>query len=412
MRWSDRNDDDNLEALLRGSDDSRLGSALAELREKAPEAPAGLRERTRELASQEPRPAQRRRLFESLRISWAHLGAAGAAVLLIAVAIPVVGSLARTGGGSPEATGDAGSAGETPRSPVEEAYGGADDGREQSAQDSSGGGTDAPTAVGPQPSPPPPPAALKGAQPPVLSRANDASAGAAPVPSTTRAQNYSSEITLHVGGHEELSEAVQSAIRTTRALGGYVTYVDYGTSGSEDGEARLNVRVPVGRVQGAVARFSELGTILEQQTEIVDLQGRIDRITRDIQQRRDRIAKLEAELKDPTLSEAERDRLEARLVRAKRGLANAMRSRAGVLRQSRFAKLDLTFTTEKRSEPAAPPSELRQTLDDALGILAAELGVLLFVLIAGLPFVALGLIAWLGARALRRGSTQRVLERA
>jgi hypothetical protein len=89
-----------------------------------------------------------------------------------------------------------------------------------------------------------------------------------------------------------------------------------------------------------------------------------------------------------------------------------MRSRAGVLRQSRFAKLDLTFTTEKRSEPAAPPSELRQTLDDALGILAAELGVLLFVLIAGLPFVALGLIAWLGARALRRGSTQRVLERA
>ncbi len=86
--------------------------------------------------------------------------------------------------------------------------------------------------------------------------------------------------------------------------------------------------------------------------------------------------------------------------------------RAAVLRQSRFAKLDLAFTTEKSNEPAPPPSELRSTLDDAIGILAAELGVLLFVLIAGAPFIALAILGWLGARALRRGATQRVLERA
>jgi hypothetical protein len=170
--------------------------------------------------------------------------------------------------------------------------------------------------------------------------------------------------------------------------------------------------VPVGRVQTAVARFSQLGTILEQKTEIVDLQGRVDRITRDIQQRRDRIAKLEAQLKDPTLSDAERNRLEARLVQAKRGLANAQRVRAAVLRQSRYAKLDLAFTTEKRNEPAPPPSDLRKTIDDAAGILAAELGVLLYVLIAGAPFIALALLTWLGARAARRAASQRVLERA
>ena len=37
---------------------------------------------------------------------------------------------------------------------------------------------------------------------------------------------------------------------------------------------------------------------------------------------------------------------------------------------------------------------------------------LLFVLIAGAPFIVLAILGWLGARALRRGATQRVLERA
>jgi Domain of unknown function (DUF4349) len=289
---------------------------------------------------------------------------------------------------------------------------------------------EAQTSAGPPAAPPPPPMPLAPspgggggggggaaapqvpmAKPPLALRARAADK-AAPAPSTSRAQDYSADIKLHVADHDELSDAVQSAIRTTRQLGGYVTYVDYGTSGQKDGEATLAVRVPVGRVQTAVARFSQLGTILEQQTEIVDLQGKVDRITRDIQQRRDRIAKLEAQLKDPTLSDAQRNRLEARLVQAKRGLANAQRDRAGVLRQSRYAKLDLAFTTEKRNEPAPPPSDLRKTIDDAAGILAAELGVLLYVLIAGAPLIALALLAWLGARAARRAASQRVLERA
>jgi hypothetical protein len=99
-------------------------------------------------------------------------------------------------------------------------------------------------------------------------------------------------------------------------------------------------------------------------------------------------------------------------VQARRGLANATRGRAGVIRQSRFAKLDLAFTTEKRSEPAPPPSDLRKLLDDAVGVLAVELAVLLYALIAGAPFIALALLAFFGARALRRGADGRVLERA
>jgi hypothetical protein len=411
MRWSDRNED-NLEALLRGEGDTKLGAALTELREHKTEPSRELRERVRELAAGEPE-SEPRRLFTigRYRPSLAYAGALAAAVLLIAVAIPV--ATTRGDGASNEASGDAASSVTVPNQREPEP-GSQPAIRERLAE------TPPPAA------PPPPPTAASPPTPgggggyaapqvPTLSPTAKRSAEtdtAAPLPSTTRAQDYSASIKLHVADHDELSEAVQSAIRSTRQLGGYVTYVDYGTSGKKDGEATLAVRVPVGRVQTAVARFSQLGTILEQQTEIVDLQGRIDRITRDIQQRRDRIAKLEAQLKDPTLNENERSRLEAKIVQAKRGLANAQRGRAGVLRQSRFAKLDLAFTTEKREEPAAPPSDLEKTLDDAAGILAAELGVLLFVLIAGAPFIALALLAWFGARAMRRSAGRRVLERA
>jgi Domain of unknown function (DUF4349) len=400
MRWSDRNED-NLETLLRDDGNTKLGAALTELREHKTEPSEALRERVRTIAAKEPEP-ERRWLSKltGYRPVFRYAAALGAAVLLLAIAIPIatVGD-----GGSTEASGDSQTV--VASRPPDRQF--------------------SPTAPPAAPTPPPMPLAPSasgegGVAPQAPEQAFDSGARnlragadkAAPLPSPTRAQDYSANIKLHVDNHDELSAAVQSAIRSTRQLGGYVTYVDYGTSGEKDGEAALAVRVPVGRVQTAVARFSQLGTILEQQTEIVDLQGRIDRSTRDIQQRRDRIAKLEAELKDPTLSDAERSRLEARLVQAKRGLANAQRGRAGVIRQSRFAKLDVAFTTERREEPAPPPSEFRRTLDDAAGILAAELGVLLFVLIAGAPFIALALLAWLGARAARRAASQRVLERA
>jgi hypothetical protein len=403
MRWSER-PDDNLDAL---DGDTKLGAALAELRERRHEPSAALRERVQAIAAEEPdaaRPPARRR-FAGYRLSPARVGALAAALLLVAVAIPAVFSIAGSSGDS--------------------------------------GGTEAVArqAESPQPelvtpphsrkalpdAPPPPPAATPfgadgppGAgvpqfQPsaPALGAERRSAAPLqrdAPLPSRSRAQDYHANIKLHVGGHDELSDAVQSAIRTTRSLGGYVTYVDYGTSGREDGAAELAVRIPVGRVQAAVARFSQLGTILEQQTEIVDLQGRIDRITRDVQRRRDRIAKLEAELRDPTLSDAARNRLEARLVQARRGLANATRQRAGVIRQSRFAKLDLAFTTEREREAPAPPGRVKRMLDDAVGVLLAELAIVLFALIVAAPLVLLVALGWLGARTLRRAANDRLLE--
>ena len=388
MRWSERHDDDNLEAL--DDRDTKLGAALAELRERRHEPSAALRERVQAIAAEEPDAARPRagRWFAGFRFSPARVGALAAALLLIAVAIPAVFSIARSGGSDSEEAASREAVSPEPdlvAPPVS-----------PGPPRIPGGGVAAPGLQAP-------PQALEDAA--VTKRARRA-----PVPSQSRAQDYHANIKLHVGGHDELSDAVQSAIRTTRSLGGYVTYVDYGTSGREDGAAELAVRIPVGRVQAAVARFSQLGTILEQQTEIVDLQGRIDRITRDLQRRRDRIAKLEAQLRDPTLSDAARNRLEARLVQARRGLANATRQRAGVIRQSRFAKLDLAFTTEREQEAPAPPGRVERMLDDAVGVLLAELAIVLFALIVAAPVLLLVAVGWLGARTLRRAANDRLLE--
>ena len=74
---------------------------------------------------------------------------------------------------------------------------------------------------------------------------------------------------------EDLSAATQSAVRTTRRLGGYVAGADYST-GSDSGDSRLALRVPVQNVQTAIARFTDLGTIVSQHISVADLQEHFD----------------------------------------------------------------------------------------------------------------------------------------
>ena len=54
---------------------------------------------------------------------------------------------------------------------------------------------------------------------------------------------------------DDLSGATQSAVRTTRRLGGFVAGADYAT-GSNEGNSRLALRVPVANLQKAIASFT------------------------------------------------------------------------------------------------------------------------------------------------------------
>jgi len=180
-----------------------------------------------------------------------------------------------------------------------------------------------------------------------------------------------------------------------RSLGGYVGEVQYSTHAGKRGDARVVLRVPVGSVQAALAGLIGLGTILQQQTGILDVTRRVDREARQI-------ARLEKQLETASPQQAP-------AIRARLSTLQAKHRR--LLRSTSLARIVLTLTTPAE-QAAAPPGRLHRTLDDATGVLVHELQFLLYALIVAGPLLLLGLAGTAAARAQRRRANTKLLERA
>jgi hypothetical protein len=206
----------------------------------------------------------------------------------------------------------------------------------------------------------------------------------APAPTAKRAQNFQAEFRILLDDTNDLSTATQQALRTTRRLGGYVVTVQYGTPEPSEGTANLRVRIPVSRVQAAIVQLSSLGQILAQQTQVTDLQHRLDELTRQIRRAKGDKARIAA----------------------------LRRERTELNRRAAFATLAVDLTTHEPEEEAASPGRLERAVDDATDILAAELAIGAYALIVASPFLLLLAAAFAGNRAYRRYADQRLLERA
>jgi hypothetical protein len=219
---------------------------------------------------------------------------------------------------------------------------------------------------------------------------------AAPVPAENagRLQRYQATLRLRVKNIDALSNATRRAMRLAGSLGGYVGEVQYSTHAGKRGGARVVLRVPVGSVQGALTTLTGLGTILQQQTGILDVTRRAERESRQI-------AKLEKQLESASPQEAPAVRAHLRTLQAKH---------LRLLRSADLARIVLTLTTP--AQAAAAPSRLHRTLDDALGVLLRELQFLLYALVIAGPLLLLGGAGVATARAARRRSDRRLLERA
>ena len=381
-------ENDRLEALLDGDvgDTERereLQGIVRELRASKPEAQPALRQRVLALREAELEP----------RWSLARLRIRRAALVLVPVClIGVVIGLAATGAPS----------------------GGSDD-----SEAGAGGGATSPTLTTALDSASPESAAaLRARGAPAETFApfapqREAVAGA-PAPAPRRAQDYRADLTILVDDVNELSAATQQAMRITRSLGGFVVSANYGKPVGEDGDSALTVRVPVTRVQEAIARFGELGTIIAQNIAIRDLQGQLNRQTESIASLRKTIARIEKLLDDQSLRAETRARLEFQLNDTRRALSQQTTARAQTLRTARLSHVSLTLTTRDEGVvvPPAPPSEFEQTLRDALGILATVIAWTLATLIVLSPFIAIVFAAWLLSRAGRRRANAALLERS
>jgi Domain of unknown function (DUF4349) len=223
-----------------------------------------------------------------------------------------------------------------------------------------------------------------------------------------RAQEWDVALELRVPDNDRLSDASADAIRTTRELGGFVVSSNVSTRG-RSGEARLVLRVPSRRIQDAIARLSELGTITAQNVQVQDRQDELDRLRRRIDQLRVQRAEVNLRLRTEQLTPPERLRLELQQQRLTGRLNSLTATRNGVAREVAMAEVSLTVRTGKSS---SVPTEgrLEGAAGDALHVLAVAGAAAIFVLIVISPLLVIGLAVWLGRRSLRRREHERLLD--
>lgn len=234
--------------------------------------------------------------------------------------------------------------------------------------------------------------------------------GAGIAPNRTRLTDYRASLTLRVDGLDALSPSTQDAMRTVRSLGGYVVSAHF--NAAKQGYSELVVRVPINRVQQAIARFSDLGAIAAQNIQITDLQARYNRLAKQVDTLTVQIAKIDDQLADPSLSNVERVRLQhrrSRLVSVLRALTTAKTQTA---HQASLATISLTLTTEQGAvvHKKHHQGTIGRAFDDAGSILAKEVSWVLYALVILGPVAALALLAFLLVRVARRYSDRRLLE--
>jgi hypothetical protein len=331
--------------------DPRFEGIVRELREKAPTAPEALRERVAETGrSPIVRPGRRLSEFGLRR----GLALTAAGLIAVGVGAALVNGIAGSGGpGQREASG----------------------GRDEAA-----------------------------ARPPQV-RADSAEALTALPPARRRLQDYDAEMRLRVDDPADLDRATKQAMRDTRSLGGFVASIDFGTTPEDEGDATLVLRVPVARVQEAVARYTELGTIVSQHVRIKDLQPQADRLARTIAQHERRIAQLLAKQRRGDLTVEEELELRSR----RQALQELTPRRARLVRDAGYATVTLGLTTQHAAEKREEPGAFRTFWDDASKILVTELIWLLYALVVAGPFVLLAIFVLLAERARRRRSDDALL---
>ena len=229
--------------------------------------------------------------------------------------------------------------------------------------------------------------------------------GTALPPASRRLQDYDARMRLRVKDAAALDRGTKRAMRDTRALGGFVASIDFGTRPEDQGDASLVLRVPVAKVQEAVARYTELGTIISQQVKINDLQPQADRLSQSATELRRRIAELVAKSRRSGLSVDERIQLE----NARRDLQSVTGRQSRLVREASYATVTLELTTAQVAEKREEPGAFRTFWDDASKILGTELIWLLYALVVAGPFLLLALLALFAERNRRRRSADSLL---
>jgi len=237
------------------------------------------------------------------------------------------------------------------------------------------------------------------------------SGGAAIVPPNPgRRQDYEASMTLRVKDLDALTAQTNEAMRIVRSVGGYVASVQQSAATGKPGQADLVVRIPVSRVETALVRLSDLGTVLYRQVSIVDLEQALRAQQARIVRLKLFIARATEQLQGDLPADV-RIRLQLQLQEAQRALTRATRAHNATLDEAAFSRVTLTLTTQQTAAPVDKNGSGRweRAAREAGGFLAAAGAVMLFLLIVLSPVLVL-IGAWVVAwRAYRRREERRLL---
>jgi hypothetical protein len=227
-------------------------------------------------------------------------------------------------------------------------------------------------------------------------------------PSGSRHQLYSVDLRLRVS---DLSETTKRAIQLTRGWGGYVLNVDSGAN-QKSGDAYLTLRVPITKVQTAIAKLTSLGTILANHVSIQDIQGQLNKRFSEMADLRAQIAKLRANLTDTSLTESQRALISAAIAQRQATIVQLQDAQTAQKTRASFATVALELETKKVAVVVpSKPGRIGEALHNIGRVLVTEAEILIYVFLIGAPFAILAALLWMGRRSFRRRSEDELLAR-
>ena len=227
----------------------------------------------------------------------------------------------------------------------------------------------------------------------------------------TRAQERSAALTL-AARPRRIEEVAAGILRVTDAAGGFVA--SSSVSGGSGSGGSFELRIPVARLDKAVADLSRLAKVRERTQSSRDITAEtVSARERLREARREREGLLRALANATTLNET--DAVKARLRSVNREIASARASVKRVVNRAAYANVSVELVAD-RGGAAAGADDGRWTpgdaLHDSLRVLEVAAGIGVIVLALLLPLALLGGLAALAGRMLGHRRRERALDMA
>lgn len=239
--------------------------------------------------------------------------------------------------------------------------------------------------------------------------------GSAVVIPKNRLVHADASLEVQVGSHAALTHATNQATQIVATLGGYAQSVQYQSSRNGDGNALLDLRVPVGKAESAITKLEALGTLVAQQLATQDLQQQVTKQTNRIGTLRRKIAIYEQALQSGTLTGSQRVEVQIQLSNAQHQLTTERKDRSHTVTYGATADVSLTLTTNQHAiVPFGQHKRGRfgRLLHGAAGFLGLEGIIVLYALVVLSPVLILGGLAWGLVRERRRRGERALLGNA